>query len=1576
LKKSFKILYKTILGIIVFLMLLAFAIQTNWMQNWLVGIATNYLSKQLHTQVSVKRVSFSLFNKANIEGIFIKDKQQDTILYAGALKLKLTDWFFLKEKTQIKYIGLDDAVIKLQRTDTTWNYDFIANYFAPKNKSNNKKNNPIELSKIDIKNISFTKNDKWRGELMKFYSKSFVVNFDSINIEKNKFLLSDVAIENPQFTIKQITANRPKNYLKNLQLEQEKPIDADKKLEVVISEFVIKNGKLSILNGDVIPSKIFDGDHIVLTNLNTKFTNLSLKNETLKANISISAKERSGLELKQLKASFKFTSKIMELSNLDLKTNSSHLTNYYAMKFANFDDDFADYEKMVTMDAHFINSFLSTNDLAFFSSDLKTWQKELDINGNFLGTVNNFKVTNLKAKEKNNTTTIYGNLAMKGLPNIDKTIINFTNGYISTNHKDLSAIVPSLKGISTPNISALGNIKYIGDFNGTISNFTTVGKLQTNLGNIATNISMNLPSNKTPTYKGFVTIDSFNLATFLNESKLGFVDFNGSFEGSSFNLATIKTKLVGNLKTFDFNGYTYKNIVTNGTLKNSYFNGEVKINDPNLQINGQIEANLVSKIPSYNILVDITKSNLKPLNFYADNVSLTGLLDVFISGTNIDNYIGTAKFLNGNIKAQNKQIYFDSIALSSSYRDSLKILHLTSNELDANVVGDFKILDLPNCFQSFLHNYYPSYIAATKTLAKNQKFAVTINTKNIEPYLQLVDKNIKGFNDASLSGVIDTKNKLFNLGISIPYGNFKKYTITNANIIGKGDIDTLRLSGNIGGLAVSDSLTFLDAKIGISSSHDISAITLKTQSNSALNEANLNANITTLTNGIHINFKPSMFVLNNKTWNLEKEGEILLTNTNTSAKNVKFIQGFQEIAVETKTLDGTNTNSLNINLKNLVMGDIAALFSSNKKVEGLATGSINLENVFDKITAKTNLQAKEFRFGNDSIGEASLLAYYDSKTGKIKFDVESPNEGYNFSVEGIYDIKDTTNKPLQTTMNLKNSKIDIVQRFIGDEIFSDISGYATGKLQFSGQPSNPKLFGKVKITNTRLKVNYTQVYYKIDSAMVSFENDGIDFGSFIIKDTIGNTGTVSGKLYEKDFKNMKFDFDVSTNKLLLLNTTVVNNTAFFGNVIGKANLSFKGPENNCKMSINGEANEASQITIPNSDAKETSNADFIVFKQIGEEIQKASTASNVNITVDLDVIANNLVTFNVVMDELSGDVISATGNGRLKIKVGTSENLDMRGRYNIEQGKYNFSFQSIFKKPFLVKPNGNNFIEWSGDPFGAIMHLDAMYEAKNIGIKDLIGNSQVAFNSASQSYRDDVYVIASLNGKLANPDIKFSFDFPANSPIKNDEVFMKFKSRIENDENEILKQVTFLIVLNSFAPVGDNNTAQTNYGYIGINTLSSILTRQINAIATNVLSNLFKDKSINVDFSTNAYSSTSLFGQNDAGSSSNGLDRLNLKLKIGTNILKGKARFTFGSDLDFKFGGSSSNSGNFQWLPDWNLEWFLSQDKNFLFIAFSKNSLDISGNSLGRRTRQGIGLSYKKDFEKSPFEKKNSTSKF
>jgi hypothetical protein len=1503
----------------------------------------------------------------NLQGLLLRDKKNDTLVYAGQVKLRITDWFFFKDQVVIKYVGLEDALVQLRRTDSVWNYQFIADYFASPSKKK-KKTSGIELNlkKIDLKNIRFINKDHWVGETMDLKLGSLLLDAENMNFSKSMFQINEIAIDKPFLIIQEMDALRPDSLKKHKDhnIRDTAMYFNAGDIALHVTQMNIKDGQLWIEANKENPTEIFDGEHIRLSKLNGAISNFNFVKDTIKASIVLSAKDRSGFELKRLKTQFRFTPQIMELSALDLQTNKSRIGPYYAMKFKDFNEDFNEYISKVTMVGNFKDSRVSSDDIAFFAPELKTWNKQLTLSGNCIGTVEDFTVNNLNAKA-GLSSSLVGTLSMKGLPNINTTDIILDNGTLQTNYYDLG-FIPTLKDIKSPNLAALGNIIYRGSFKGTINNFITDGVFSTALGGVTTNITMQFPHKKDPIYTGKVETTRFNIGKFLDFDQLGLVDFNGKISGNSFNINRLKTELDGKISMVEFNKYAYKNIITKGTLQKKYFSGELKIDDPNLDFTSDIEIDLNKDQPSYNIVGDLVHCNIKALNLYPEHIEITGLLDANFTGTNIDNFLGSAKFLNANIKGDISTINFDSLKLSSSYIDSIKSLELTSSDFNASIIGKFSIIDLPASIQSFLNHYYPAYIKPPKSIIKNQSFKIEASTNYIEPYIKLFNKKISGFNDASFAGTIDTKKNILGLTANVPYAKYKKFIISGAQINGKGNKDTLVLNGDISSIQLSDSFHLPNSHFDISSANDHSLVSIKASSDNTINDATLLADVYTIQDGVRIHLRPSTFAINDKKWTIEKNGELIIRNNFLHASDIRLTQGFQEISAETEEEDGGNTSNLNIKLKNVYMGDITSLFFKNPRMEGVSSGDIVLSDFFGKFNAAAQIKTEQFRLDEDSVGLVNITAKYNNETGEIPFTILSENEGYQLKATGSYIIKDSIENPLRTNIQLENTKINILHRFIGD-IFSDITGNAKGNLSINGNPNSPDLLGKLSLRRAGLTVNYTKVHYTIDSAEIKFEENGIDFGELQILDKYQNKAMVRGKLFEKGFKDLAFDFDMSTRKLLLIDTKFKDNKMFYGKAIGKAQMTFKGPEDNAKMNIIAEATDSSHIVLPNSTSKENGTSDFIVFKQYGTEMESVTSSDNFNLSVDLDLTANNKVSIDVILDDLTGDVIKAVGNGRLKIHAGTSDPLTIRGRYNIDRGNYDFNFQSFIRKPFVLIPDAGNYIEWNGDPFRADVHIDAQYTAERISMSDLVGNNN--FSGAVKAYRGDVYVIAQLRDKLNLPSIKFKLDFPQGSPIKTDNEFTAFLNRIEKDDNEILKQVSFLIVLGSFAPTGNNGNNNVANPYmitsLGVNTISQVLTREVNKAVSNILFKITGDNSLRFDLGTSLYSSNTLL---DASSgittNSNKLDRTRVNLKLGYAFANNNVIVTLGSDLDFNVGNSTSfQNGNFQWLPDFNIKFVLTKDRKLSAIVFTKNSLDISGSTFGRRNRQGVSISYRRDFD-------------
>jgi len=263
------------------------------------------------------------------------------------------------------------------------------------------------------------------------------------------------------------------------------------------------------------------------------------------------------------------------------------------------------------------------------------------------------------------------------------------------------------------------------------------------------------------------------------------------------------------------------------------------------------------------------------------------------------------------------------------------------------------------------------------------------------------------------------------------------------------------------------------------------------------------------------------------------------------------------------------------------------------------------------------------------------------------------------------------------------------------------------------------------------------------------------------------------------------------------------------------------------------------------------------------------------------------------------------------------------------------------------------------------LHVAAQYTAKNVSVNDLVVNTAFENLGAARGYRGDVYVIAYLDGMLSNPSIKFAFDFPEGSPIESDPELKLFLNKVQNDENEMLKQVTWLIVFDAFAPYGElgggNGTVVRS---TSINTISSKITGELNKVIGNWLTKITGDKSLRFDISTSTYSSASLYSSTTTASQNNSqLDRQRIDFKINQSLLNDKVIVTLGTGVDFNIGSSAVESNNLQWLPDISIQFVLSRDRKLRAVVFNKSSLNVStGYNIGRSTRQGIGISYTFDF--------------
>ena len=352
-----------------------------------------------------------------------------------------------------------------------------------------------------------------------------------------------------------------------------------KPYKITFNRIILNNLQLKYKNLNV--DTVINGvnfEDVELTGLNGIFEKLNTADHLLQADIkNLTFKEKSGFYLKNLTAFTTVDTNRIELKKLTLITNKSHLSDYFEMKFHDY-EDFNDYVNKVRMKAHFKNSHLESRDVAYFTSEVAKMNLNIDIDGQITGLVNNLKAKKISVKA-GKATYVKGDFNLKGLPNLDETFMEMKVDMASTNKKDLDELVTNItanrKKVIPVIAQKFGDIYFNGNFTGFQNDFIAFGEFKTKLGRIVSDVNMKISKKGVPSYSGNVKTYDFNLGNLIDESSLGRITASVYVKGKGTELNSLTEKINGDINYIDFNDYRYSNVKIDGTFDKKYFDGKL-----------------------------------------------------------------------------------------------------------------------------------------------------------------------------------------------------------------------------------------------------------------------------------------------------------------------------------------------------------------------------------------------------------------------------------------------------------------------------------------------------------------------------------------------------------------------------------------------------------------------------------------------------------------------------------------------------------------------------------------------------------------------------------------------------------------------------------------------------------------------------------------------------------------------------------------------------------------------------------------------------------------------------------------
>lgn len=206
-KRILKLIGKCILVLLVLFIILVLVIRTPWAQNLIVSEITEYISNKTQTKVAVDRVFITFSGDIKTEGIYLEDKQGDTLLYSKELQLDLPIYpFIFKNELSIDDVDATTLVANISRNKDpkSFNFSFLIDAFStPTDTTTSSPPMSISLGDFYLKDWKVRYDDAYLGTKLNVSLGELDIEVTEFNLEEMKFGVDDFVLKKSQITYNQ-----------------------------------------------------------------------------------------------------------------------------------------------------------------------------------------------------------------------------------------------------------------------------------------------------------------------------------------------------------------------------------------------------------------------------------------------------------------------------------------------------------------------------------------------------------------------------------------------------------------------------------------------------------------------------------------------------------------------------------------------------------------------------------------------------------------------------------------------------------------------------------------------------------------------------------------------------------------------------------------------------------------------------------------------------------------------------------------------------------------------------------------------------------------------------------------------------------------------------------------------------------------------------------------------------------------------------------------------------------------------------------------------------------------------------
>lgn len=1629
LKKTLKAIL-WVVGIFVLLfVILAVLIQFPSIQTRIVHVATTFVSDKTHTRVEIRNVSIAFPKSVVMEGLYLEDLKNDTLVSAGKVKVNIALYDLLFHKINVSSSALQDVTLHVNRTktDSLFNFNFLLTAFADTTKTAKviqQKPAPWKFSvdNVNLSSIRIRFDDQYGGINAKLALATLRLKMDKIDLEKQIYKLDNLLVEQLQATVRMQESNdkNPKKAggvlpglsANNLRINNSTISYIDlvgkQSVHADINEFELKDGsvdlnkemvslrKVSLLKskiyytapGTTSPAKekepvtktlksnwkvtvknvdmqdnslsyevsntpviknAFDANHLYFKYFTLGATDISYSAVKTEAKIGrFNAIDRNNFIITRFETIFSMDEHSITAKRLKVKTSNSTIHAEVNLRFSSL-SSLKENIPSLFMNIDMKAVSIKNADVLYFSPSLskqpffKSKNNITTITGSLNGRVNN--LTGKKVFVKTGSKTILKtDFNITGLPDVEKATFHFPNLNVTTGKQDIEMMA----GPSIPNSIELPediNIQAI--FNGKMKSFNTTVGLTSSFGGADLIAGIDEQEN----FSGNMTVSNFNLGSLMKDKAMyGPVSLKAEVKGHGLDMKTVSADLKAEVSQIYLNKYTYHNLTMNGKINGQEFEGKVNLNDKNAVLDFEGLVNLIPGHESYKFNLTVQGVDLQKLNLTKDDLRISMIATANLKGGTVNKLNGKAVISNIILAHGTKKYKLDSLLMASINEPKRSEINIKSSLIGIKYNGAVSPVALPGLLSNFVNKYFVLKEAKPiKGKTEMPDFSFEIQLHNHPILSEVFFPELKEFIPGLIQGSYDSLKNNLKVTANIPkivYGstemndlqmdinsdstalNYKVSTtsITNSQI----ELDNFMFDGKLEGNKIMANISSID--------------------DSKNKKLLIRSQITKDKNKYTLILDPKEFYLMNNRWDIAADNYIEFGPSGFLIHHLFFTNGDNQINIAS-VHDKVN-DDLNIAIRNFNLNDISQIVEKDTSlVAGKVDGNILLKRVNNSYGIIADAQIRNLAVHDVPIGDVSLKA--DNPTSR-KFDIDLKLTGpdNNMTATGTF-IPNGGDNSINMKADIQSLSMKTVEAFSMGQI-SEASGRMTGNFVISGKTSSPDITGEMVLENAFMKPAALNNRLEFKHETIQLKTDGLYFNTFTMLDAKHNAAVINGSVQMKQFKDFIFALNVKSKDFTLFNTTSTENKVFFGRMIIDSNIDIKGPMKLPVVNARLKMKKGSNFTFAVPEDKLTTDRgedvvefnDSLKFNPILNRKEKIALEKSGFSGFDLSSVIeiDKEATLKLLMDPSSTDSLVVRGEAALSFIMDRSGKMSLTGAYNLNEGSYLVSLQSVIKKKFNIVPGST--IIWNGDPMDAEININATYSQRAAPI-DLVFDQVSTLSEADKGAYKQPYpflVVLKLRGAILRPEISFEIQLrPEDKGILGGAVNQKL-NLLNEDASALNKQVFALLVLGRFV---QENPLQTEGGGTSTlirSTVGNFLSAELNKLSSKVL------PGVELNFDIQSY---------DDYQTGQAQGRTQVGIGVKKQLFNERLSVQIGGNIDVEGAKAQQNSAS-DITSDITVEYKLTEDGRYRLKAFRHNQYE--GAIDGQLVETGAGVVYVRDF--------------